>query len=240
MSLICLHNATVYTGITSLPKSTVLIENGKIEDVISNERFRKRSIPKDATIYYLNGAIISPGFVDTHIHGVHGYDTSDGSVESILEMSRALIEYGVTGFCPTIYPQSDEDFIKSIRAVVEAIGQDNLLIMHATSAYPCPPDELNLKMIQTLRSKFDAPIGYSGHEVGLVPSAVAVAMGACAVERHITLDRALWGSDQAASVEPGGLQKLVKYIRVTEQALGDGVKHVYESEMPSLRKLRRV
>lgn len=130
--------------------------------------------------------------------------------------------------------------MNEINLAVEAIGQDNLLIMHATSAYPCPPDELNLKMIQTLRSKFDAPIGYSGHEVGLVPSAVAVAMGACAVERHITLDRALWGSDQAASVEPGGLQKLVKYIRVTEQALGDGVKHVYESEMPSLRKLRRV
>jgi len=130
--------------------------------------------------------------------------------------------------------------MEQIEQAVENIGEDNMLIMHATSAYPCPPDELNLKMIQTLRSKFDAPIGYSGHEVGLVPSAVAVAMGACAVERHITLDRALWGSDQAASVEPGGLQKLVKYIRVTEQALGDGVKHVYESEMPSLRKLRRV
>lgn len=130
--------------------------------------------------------------------------------------------------------------MEEINQAIESIGEDNMLIMHATSAYPCPPDELNLKMIQTLRSKFDAPIGYSGHEVGLVPSAIAVAMGACAVERHITLDRALWGSDQAASVEPGGLQKLVKYIRVTEQALGDGIKHVYESELPSLRKLRRV
>jgi len=124
MSMICLHNATVYTGITTLPKSTVLIQDGKIEDVISNERFRNRNIPKDAIIYYLNGANISSGFVDTHIHGIHGYDTSDGTVESILEMSRALIEYGVTGFCPTLYPQPDEDFIKSIRAVVEAIGQE--------------------------------------------------------------------------------------------------------------------
>jgi N-acetylneuraminate synthase len=83
-------------------------------------------------------------------------------------------------------------------------------------------------------------VGYSGHEVGLVPSAVAVALGACMVERHITLDRAMWGSDQAASVEPGGFERLVKYIRVSEAALGDGVKRVYESEQPSLKRLRRV
>jgi len=87
---------------------------------------------------------------------------------------------------------------------------------------------------------FDCPIGYSGHEVGLVTSAVVIALGACMVERHITLDRALWGSDQAASVEPGGFERLVKYIRVTEEALGDGVKKVYPSELSSLRKLRRV
>ncbi len=124
---------------------------------------------------------------------------------------------------------------------IEAVGLDNLLIMHTTSAYPCDPDELNLRMIETLRAEFpNTPIGYSGHEVGLVPSAVAVALGACSVERHFTLDRAMWGSDQAASVEPGGFEKLVKYIRVTEQAMGDGVKKVYESEMSSLKKLRRV
>jgi N-acetylneuraminate synthase len=95
-------------------------------------------------------------------------------------------------------------------------------------------------MIQTLRQSFNTPIGYSGHEVGLIPSVVAVAMGACMVERHITLDRAMWGSDQAASVEPGGVERLVKYIRVTEQSLGDGIKRVYESELSSLKKLRRV
>lgn len=127
-----------------------------------------------------------------------------------------------------------------IREAVALIGEENLIITHSTSAYPCPPDELNLRMIPTLKNEFDCPIGYSGHEVGLVPSAVAVAMGACLVERHITLDRAMWGSDQAASVEPHGVRTLVKYIRVTEQALGDGVKHVYDSELPSLHKLRRV
>jgi N-acetylneuraminate synthase len=128
-----------------------------------------------------------------------------------------------------------------IHRAMDAVGLENLIIMHTTSAYPCDPDELNLKMVETLRREFpNNPIGYSGHEVGLVPSAVAVALGATSVERHFTLDRAMWGSDQAASVEPGGFEKLVKYIRVTEQAMGDGVKKVYESEMSSLKKLRRV
>lgn len=129
---------------------------------------------------------------------------------------------------------------EQIKSAVKLIGEENLVITHATSAYPCDPNELNLSMIQTLRKAFNCPIGYSGHEVGLVTSAVAVGLGACMVERHITLDRALWGSDQAASVEPGGFERLVKYIRVTEMAIGDGVKKVYDSELSSLRKLRRV
>ncbi|GAB4422896.1 MAG: N-acetylneuraminate synthase family protein [Anaerolineales bacterium] len=128
-----------------------------------------------------------------------------------------------------------------IRKGVEVVGEENLGMMHSTSAYPCAPEELNLKMIETLKREFpNIPIGYSGHEVGLVPSAVAVALGACMVERHLTIDRSMWGSDQAASVEPGGFSKLVKYIRVTEQALGDGVKQVYESEKGPREKLRRV
>jgi N-acetylneuraminate synthase len=127
-----------------------------------------------------------------------------------------------------------------IETAVKVLGEDNLLITHATSTYPCDPEELNLKMIRTLIDTFGCPIGYSGHEVGLIPTVVAVSMGASLVERHITLDRAMWGSDQAASVEPGGMERLVKYIRVTEQAMGDGVKRVYDSEVPSLRKLRRV
>ncbi len=128
--------------------------------------------------------------------------------------------------------------IRSAVALFE--GYEKLIITHATSAYPCNPQELNLRMIPKLVAEFDYPIGYSGHEVGLIPSVVSVAMGACLVERHFTLDRAMWGTDQAASVEPQGMAKLVKYIRVTEQALGDGVKKVYDSELPSLEKLRRV
>jgi N-acetylneuraminate synthase len=131
--------------------------------------------------------------------------------------------------------------MEQIYKAVDVIGTENLIIMHCTSTYPCEPEELNLKMIETLRKEFpNNPIGYSGHEVGLVPSALAVALGASSVERHLTLDRAMWGSDQAASVEPGGFEKLIKYIRVTESAMGDGVKKVYESEKGSMKKLRRV
>jgi N-acetylneuraminate synthase len=127
-----------------------------------------------------------------------------------------------------------------IRKAVDITGLENVMITHTTSAYPCDPDELNLRMIETLAQEFDCPIGYSGHEVGLIPSVVTVALGACLIERHFTLDRAMWGTDQAASVEPGGFSRLVKYVRVTEESLGDGVKRVYDSELPILKKLRRV
>ncbi len=127
-----------------------------------------------------------------------------------------------------------------IESAIELIGTEDLILAHCTSSYPCPPEELNLRMIETLREKYPCPIGYSGHEIGLPTTVAAVTLGASLIERHITLDRAMWGSDQAASIEPGGLRRLVKYIRVVEEALGDGVKTVYESEQPSLQKLRRV
>jgi N-acetylneuraminate synthase len=130
--------------------------------------------------------------------------------------------------------------LNQIKAAVDLIGTDDLVLAHCTSTYPCPPEELNLKMIQTLREMYPCPIGYSGHEVGLPTTVAAVTLGACVIERHITLDRAMWGSDQAASIEPGGLRRMVKYIRVVEQALGDGVKTVYASEQSSIQKLRRI
>jgi N-acetylneuraminate synthase len=129
--------------------------------------------------------------------------------------------------------------IEEIEAAVNLLGIDNLLIAHSTSTYPCPPEELNLRMIKTLKGKFDCPIGYSGHEVGLQATFAAVTLGADFIERHITLDRAMWGSDQAASVEPWGLMRLVRDIRVIENALGDGQKRVYPSELEARQKLRR-
>ena len=130
--------------------------------------------------------------------------------------------------------------LEQIRHAVDVLGREKLILCHTTSSYPAPPAELNLRMIHTLMHAYpDVPIGYSGHEIGLQTTVAAVALGACFVERHITLDRANWGSDQAASVEPGGLQRLVRDIRIVESALGDGVKQVYDSELPVLKKLRR-
>lgn len=126
-----------------------------------------------------------------------------------------------------------------IKNAVDVFGTENLLIAHSTSSYPCRNEELNLKMIPTLKKSFPGvPVGYSGHEVGLAPTWAAVALGASFVERHITLDRAMWGTDQAASVEIIGLERLISNIRDIELALGDGVKKVYESELKNLRKLR--
>jgi sialic acid synthase SpsE len=116
--------------------------------------------------------------------------------------------------------------------------QSEWMLLHCTSTYPARAEEINLRMMDTLRARYGRPVGYSGHEVGLQISLAAVARGADALERHITLDRAMWGSDQAASVEPGGLQRLVRDIRVIETALGDGVKRVYDSEVPMRAKLR--
>lgn len=130
---------------------------------------------------------------------------------------------------------------KQIRHAVEVLGSDNILMCHATSTYPAQAEELNLRVINTLQAEYpNVPIGYSGHETGLQTTLAAVALGAAFVERHITLDRAMWGSDQAASVEPQGLTRLVRDIRTIEASLGDGVKKVYESELGPMKKLRRV
>ncbi|MBK9331092.1 MAG: N-acetylneuraminate synthase family protein [Ignavibacteria bacterium] len=130
--------------------------------------------------------------------------------------------------------------MKEIKDAVKFLGKEDLLIAHSTSAYPCKPEELNLKMINTLNKIFHGvPVGYSGHETGLSPTWAAVALGAVFVERHITLDRAMWGSDQAASVEPGGFKRLVENIRDIEKSLGDGEKRIYDSEIGQRLKLRR-
>jgi len=131
--------------------------------------------------------------------------------------------------------------IEEITTAVAALDHSRLMVAHATSSYPGPLSELNLRMIQTLREMYPTlPIGYSGHETGLAPTYAAVALGASFLERHITLDRAMWGTDQAASVELGGLARLVRDVRDIETSLGDGVKRVYDSELGPRKKLRRV
>jgi N-acetylneuraminate synthase len=123
---------------------------------------------------------------------------------------------------------------------VDVLGKKDLILMHTTSTYPANYDELNLRAIPTMAERYGVPIGYSGHETGIPTSVCAAALGACCVERHITMDRAMWGSDQAASLEPNGVTRLVRDIRLWEQSKGDGIKRVYEREVPIIKKLRRV
>jgi N-acetylneuraminate synthase len=130
--------------------------------------------------------------------------------------------------------------MEEIDHAVEVLGTDDLVLLHSNSTYPSQYSELNLRTIPALRERYDVPVGYSGHETGIPSSVAAVVLGACLVERHITLDRAMWGSDQAASLEPNGINRLVRDIRLVESAMGDGVKRVYPSELPIIKKLRRV
>lgn len=130
--------------------------------------------------------------------------------------------------------------LDEIDAAVDLLDRDQLVLMHCTSTYPSRGEELNLRVIDTLARRYGVPVGYSGHEVGLATTVAAAALGAAVIERHLTLDRAMWGSDQAASIEPHGFARLVKDVTAVQQALGDGVKRVYDSEMIALRKLRRL
>jgi N-acetylneuraminate synthase len=131
--------------------------------------------------------------------------------------------------------------MEQVESAVQVLGTRDLLLAHSESTYPCPVEQLNLRVIRAYQRRWPGvPVGYSGHETGLATTWAAVALGATHVERHVTLDRAMWGTDQAASVELGGLDRLVANIRDIERALGDGVKRVSESERKAMAKLRRV
>lgn len=153
--------------------------------------------------------------------------TDDNLVQAMDEMGRPMVVS--TGMST----------MEEIRNAVSLLDEDRLLLAHCTSTYPCDPEQLNLRMIETLDDQFDCPIGYSGHEVGLQTTYGAVVLGATFIERHITLDRAMWGSDQAASIEPQGLNRLVRDIRIIEEAMGDGEKKVYDEELEMREKLRK-
>lgn len=166
--------------------------------------------------------------------GVKAHKVASASLTD-LGMLRKLAATG-----KTIILSTGMSTIEQIDKAVEILGTSNLHLMHATSTYPLPPEEANLRMIQTLKDRYQVPVGYSGHEPGLQISVAAVALGAVSVERHITLDRTMWGSDHAASLEPRGFSTLIRDIRVIEKALGDGVKRVFPGELAPLSKLRRV
>ena len=130
--------------------------------------------------------------------------------------------------------------LEQIDHAVEVLGKENLILLHACSTYPAYYEELNLRAIPVMRQRYGVPVGYSGHETGIASTVAAATLGACCVERHITMDRAMWGSDHAASLEPNGISRVVRDIRLVEQSMGDGIKRVYEREQPIIKKLRRV
>jgi len=166
-------------------------------------------------------------------HGVTVHKVASASITDI-PLLEALRDTG-----KPIILSTGMSTMEEIDKAVEVVGTDKLVLMHATSTYPLDPKEANLLMINTLRERFGVPVGYSGHETGLQVSLGAVTLGADALERHITLDRAMWGTDHGASLEPTGLSRLIRDVRVIEEALGDGVKRVYESEEGPRAKLRR-
>ena len=177
----------------------------------------------------------APAVADLESYGVVAHKIASASVTD-LELLEAVRDTGKPVILSTGMSTLDE-----IDRAVTVLGTERLVIMHATSSYPMPADEANLLMIPALKRRYPGvPIGYSGHERGLQISLAAVALGAVAVERHITLDRTMWGSDHSASLEPQGLEHLVRDIRIIGDAMGDGIKRVYPGEEAPKAKLRRV
>lgn len=177
----------------------------------------------------------APAVADLESYGVVAHKIASASVTD-LELLEAVRDTGKPVILSTGMSTLDE-----IDRAVTVLGTERLVIMHATSSYPMPAEEANLLMIPALKRRYPGvPIGYSGHERGLQISLAAVALGAVAVERHITLDRTMWGSDHSASLEPQGLDHLVRDIRIIGDAMGDGIKRVYPGEEAPKAKLRRV
>ena len=205
------------------------VEFGVEEYAAIDEHARHRGIAWFASPWDIGSVDFLEGF-DVPAHKVASACLTD---DELLRRLRA------TG--RTVILSTGMSTMRQIRHAVEVLGSDNIILCHATSTYPAQTSELNLKMIFTLQGEFpNVPIGYSGHETGLQTTLAAVAMGATFVERHITLDRSMWGSDQAASVEPQGLARLVRDVRVISEAMGDGVKQIYDGERTAMKKLRRV
>jgi N-acetylneuraminate synthase len=168
-----------------------------------------------------------------------GMKVSFLKIPSAVLTDEALLNRHIDSGLPLVVSTGMSSWEEIERAAALLKRSSQWMLLHCTSTYPSSAPEINLRVMETLREAFHCPVGYSGHEVGLQISLAAVALGACMIERHITLDRTMWGTDQAASVEPQGFHRLVRDIRVIEQAMGDGIKRVYDSEKPIRAKLRR-
>jgi N-acetylneuraminate synthase len=167
------------------------------------------------------------------------FDVPCYKIASALLTNDVLLRYIQTKGRPIIL-STGMSSLEEVDHAVSILGKGNLILLHTCSAYPAHYEELNLRVIPMLRERYEVPIGYSGHETGLPSTIAAVALGACMVERHITLDRAMWGSDQSASLEPNGITRLVRDIRLVELALGDREKKVLPREIPMMKRLRHL
>jgi len=168
---------------------------------------------------------------------IHQFNPDCYKIASACLTDHELLNYTKSKDVPVVL-STGMSTIEEINAAVAILGQNNLVIVHTTSSYSYQPEELNLRMIQTLNNAFNCPVGYSGHEEGRVATIAAVSLGACYIERHITLGVDQWGSDHKISLEPKEFKRLIEEIRIVEHAIGDGVKRVYESEKQIIRKLR--
>jgi N-acetylneuraminate synthase len=165
------------------------------------------------------------------------YDPPFIKIPSALLTNDELL-YRVKSLKKPIIVSTGMSTLSQIDHVVEILKNSEFILLHCNSSYPAKNAELNLRVINTLERRYDCLVGYSGHEVGIQTSLAAVVLGACVIERHITVDRAMWGTDQAASLEPQGIQRLVRDTRIIEEAMGDGEKRIYDSELPIIKKLR--
>ena len=172
-------------------------------------------------------------------HFLRHYDLKYNKVASAMLTHRKLLE-AIAEEQRYTFISTGMSTMQQIRNAIRIFEDANCPyeLMHCNSSYPMKPEDANLLMIRTLRHEFGKMIGYSGHEVGIIITCAAAAMGATSIERHITLDRAMYGSDQAASLEESGLKRLVRDVRMLEKVLGDGKKRVWKSELPAQKKLR--
>lgn len=149
---VCFHNATVITGFSVMENCSVLVQDGKIEDVFSEKRFLQKKFDSSVRIIDVEGAFVSPGLIDTHVHGFSGFGTEDNSPDAIIEMSRSLAQYGVTAFNPTLYPSQPDNMVESIKAVVEAMGKESgarIMGLHLEGPF-ISPEKLGVQRPETL------------------------------------------------------------------------------------------
>ena len=182
----------------------------------------------------------SPWDVES-LHFLEDFGVVAHKVASACQTDKSLLEaMRKTG--KPIFLSTGMSTINQVKNAISILDEKNTILMHAVSVYPARQEQLNLSWIDDLKSNFPSiPVGYSGHEAGVTPSLIAVAKyGAVCVERHVTLDRSMWGSDQSASLEPQGMERVVKYIRSIPVVCGTGNKSILEDEKPILEKLRRV